>query len=191
VEKALRASMIKKIEQMKVQDAVNPDDDACREYYEANLDKYVNPRRMKVQEIMIKNKKTADTVARQAKGGADFDHLTSIYNERSFTKSKKGVLGYITKSQYGDIGPIAAKLETGEIAGPIKSGNAYSIIKILDVKEKEQKPFDDAKSRVQYDLKKSLVSERRQQWLAEIREKVPVYIYEGQLRRTIPETEIS
>jgi len=132
----------------------------------------------------MSEKTTADRVAREAKGKVDFDRLAASFNERPFTKDKNGDLGYITSSQYGAIGEAASKMREGEIVGPIKVGNAYSVIKLLDKKESELKSYEEAASRIKFDLRRKMQEEKREQWLAKLRSEMAILVYEGNLRNT-------
>ena len=50
--------------------------------YLIDVDEYIEQARVKVQEVMVKDRATADRVARQAKSGGNFNQLVQNYTER-------------------------------------------------------------------------------------------------------------
>jgi hypothetical protein len=56
---------------------------------------------------------------------------------------------------YGEIGKIASTMEIGEVYGPLKVPEGYSIFKLIDKKKEsaqEPKPFEDVKTEVKANL---------------------------------------
>lgn len=67
--------------------------------------------------------------------GTDFIELAKRYNQREYTKKSNGEWGYFSADVGGEIAKVAANLKVGQIYGPIKVKDGYSIIKLIDRKE--------------------------------------------------------
>jgi hypothetical protein len=60
--------------------------------------------------------------------------LVNIYNQRKWTKQSNGEWGFFNPADAGEIGRLAADLNVGQIYGPIKVNEGYSIFKLIDKK---------------------------------------------------------
>jgi len=180
--------MIKAINNLKVNKSITENE--IKEYYEKNMDVYSKPNKYKVQEIRVKDEELIQTIYKDAKKNVNFESLVLKYNENKETKNKNGVLGYITAKQYGVIGSTAATLKIGEISKPIEGDGFYSIIKILDIVEGEQKPFNELNRNLIMTLKKAMIKEKKENWLKELDVQYPVIKYEAVLNNVFKEKEI-
>ncbi|NOY76311.1 MAG: hypothetical protein GXO76_00440 [Calditrichaeota bacterium] len=162
-------------------------DSLAKIYYREHAGLYKIPPKVKVQAIMVKNKQLADKVYRLAVRGANFSGLAEKYNQMVITKKKKGMLGYISHNSYGLIGTEAFRAKVGEIRGPIVMGKNYYVIKILGKKPERQKTFNEARFDVERDLRSRLIKQREKEWMQELRQKMPVVIFEKNLENTFKE----
>ncbi len=154
-------------------------EEALRNYYEDNKNKhYMNPKASEVHEIYLKNKYTAKKTLTRALKGEDFASLSSKYTTRHTKKSNKGYLGFITDKQYGDVGKIAQNLEPGTIYNDlIPSGKGFSIIKVIDKRPSEPKPFESIKSKVRSDYSRSERSRIESELFKNLQNKYNLKIY--------------
>lgn len=177
--------ILQQVVRQNVDEQLNISDEQCRQYYQKNENKFVDPAKFKIQEILVKSQKEAEIVYARAMKKQNFNDLVKKYNTRETTKHKNGILGYISSRQYGGIGQAAAKMKIGEISRPVKMGQSYSIFKVLDMKPKKQKSFDQVKNRIKVELRKSLREKREREWLAGLRKKISVIIYESNLKNAL------
>lgn len=150
---------------------VSIDSSEIVEYYQQNLDKFIDPEQVKAAHILIKipppdtaglnsedkKKKAIDinieeTIARakavyeRAKKGENWDSLVVKYSQDRSNNQKGGDLGYFPRGRMVpafDSASFAANI--GDIIGPVKTSFGYHIIRI-----------DDHKSEVQLELDKKL-----------------------------------
>lgn len=87
-----------------------------------------------IREILTENIDDAEKVLNELNDGKEFDSLVNIYNQREWTKQSGGEWGFFNPSKAGEIGRIAAGLVIGQIYGPIKVNEGYSIFKLIDKK---------------------------------------------------------
>ena len=168
VKKTLEQEMINLLIQREVVGQIDPSEEELREYYEVNKEeKYSVPEKVKVQEVLVKDKKLADKVARMARIGGDLGRLAQEYTERPRYKEKKGIMDYFVRGRWGAVGEKAFNIEIGEITGPIKLENnqGYSVIKLLEKKSPEVSPFDKVRYRVDSDYANDSKKEREEAWI--------------------------
>ena len=129
-----------------------PTEAEMRKYYDANQDKYVVAKPLKVQQILVKDSSLAEFVSDQASSGADFLELADEFyvGEKSIRRDLAN-LGYIGPN---DVSPeffeAARSTRTGEVSKPVKTKFGYHIIKVLE--SKWSVPFENAQS----DIRKAL-----------------------------------
>ncbi len=87
-----------------------------------------------IREILTENIEDAEKVLNELNDGKDFESLVNIYNQRAWTKKSNGEWGFFNPSKAGEIGRIAAGMDIGQIYGPIKVNEGYSIFKLIDKK---------------------------------------------------------
>ncbi len=162
-------------------------DSLARKYYQSHLGLYKEPPKVKVQAIMVKDKKLADRVYHLALRGVNFSSLAEKYNQMVTTKKNKGMLGFIGRNSYGIIGNEAFQAKVGEIRGPLKMGSNYYIIKVLKRRPERQKTYEEARFDVERDLRSQLTRSREKAWLDSLRQKMPVVIFEKNLKDTFKE----
>jgi peptidyl-prolyl cis-trans isomerase SurA len=78
-------------------------------------------------------KAKADDIAKRARAGEDFAKLASEYSDANKHGTDGGVLGMRPVNEYPDLFLQATKdTPVGGIAGPVKSGAGFHILKVLD-----------------------------------------------------------
>ncbi len=162
-------------------------DSLARKYYRSHLGLYKDPPKVKVQVIMVKDKKLADRVYHMALKGQNFTRLAEKYNQMASTKKTKGMLGFIGINSYGLIGNEAFRAKIGEIRGPLKMGTNYYIIKVLKRRPERQKNYEEARFDVERDLRTQLTKKLQKEWMAKLRKEMPVVIFEKNLKETFKE----
>ena len=90
--------------------------------------------KVNIREILIDNIEDAEKILNELNGGKEFESLVNIYNQREWTKKSNGEWGFFNPKDAGEIGRIAAGLNIGQIYGPIKVNEGYSIFKLIDKK---------------------------------------------------------
>ncbi|MBL7191334.1 peptidylprolyl isomerase [bacterium] len=189
---AMEMMMLQLIEKQEIEDKINYDDKSLKEYYAANLDKYLTEPQVVIREIMVDDKALADDLLRKAKSGENFEKLAKKHNTRTTTKKTNGELGPFTKRQYGRIGRDSFELEAGQFCKqPVRMGKNYSVFELLKKIPAEQRTFEDARASVERDHKSDMVEKYREEWVAKMTNEVPIQYYEDNLRNCMPFTTVA
>ncbi|MBL1212466.1 MAG: hypothetical protein HND52_03790 [Ignavibacteriae bacterium] len=111
------------------------DSAALAEYKKINKNE-VYPVQVNIIEVLTDSLELINKIRSDIDAGVDIKILAAKYTEREWTKPKQGEFGFFPINAFGDIGRIAAKMNIGEIYGPLKVPEGYSIFKLIDKKEK-------------------------------------------------------
>jgi parvulin-like peptidyl-prolyl isomerase len=90
-------------------------------------------------EILTDKLDNCENILDELNRGTDFNELASAYNKREWTKQSNGEWGYFNSSIGGEIGIIASGLEVGQVYGPLKVPEGYSIFKLIGKRTNSQK----------------------------------------------------
>ena len=141
--------------QSKFLDSANVSDKDVYDYYKKfYFDEYY-PEEVNIIEVLTDSPVIVEKVLKALNEGEDIKKLARLYTQRSWTKDKDGEFGYFPIIMHGEIGKIAATMKVGDIYGPLKVPEGYSIFKLIGKKKPETKlaqPFDKVKD----DLRKEL-----------------------------------
>ena len=146
----------------KIRDSVNITEQELYQYY---LDKQKAPKggvtKVNIQEILNDSLDVIDKVLTELKEGMDFGTLAGIHTKRRWTKEKGGELGFLPVDSLGEIGRTAEKMNIGEIVGPLKLPEGYSVIKLL-AKKTEEDTVSRGYSEVKEEIKKEYYNKKYQ-----------------------------
>ena len=91
-----------------------------------------NSLELNIREILIDNIEDAEIILNDLNDGKDFESLANTFNQREWTKYSNGEWGFFNPEEAGEIGRIALGLNIGQVYGPIKVNEGYSIFKLID-----------------------------------------------------------
>ena len=122
-------------------------------------------------------RRLADRIAEQAKAGGDFAELAQRFSDDMATRSTGGLLGRLKPGRLPKlIDRIIGNLEPGETSSPVRLGNAYYILKLLEREESELPTFENSRSELQERLYLEKVNKARRHWLDSLRRRTHVDI---------------
>ena len=137
-----------------------------KRYYDLRKDTFKIPKQVRARSILIKagpqetpdqleaKKKKAEEILEKAKKTKDFSSLAKQFSEEE-NASKGGDLGWIQKGMLGEqIESILFAMKTGELSRVLPGRDGFLILKVEEVKEEKQKPFEEAKDQILQALRK-------------------------------------
>ncbi len=156
---------------------LDPTEEELTGFYEANKSaKYMDKKKVQVREVFVKDSLLAVDLKKRIDAGEELEKLAAMYTERKATKDKQGELPPFQEGRYGMMGKKAFSLKPDEIAGPIKLGNGYSIIKLEKIIPEAAKPYSRVKGRVRTEIVSELRTKRTESVYAELKKDHPVKI---------------
>ncbi|MGB5849289.1 MAG: peptidylprolyl isomerase [Ignavibacteriaceae bacterium] len=121
--------------QNKFLDSVKVSDDEVYSYYKQLNEEEKYPQLINIIEILTDSMEIVDIIFQEIRDGKEFNELAKQYTKREWTKKNSGEFGFFPSSQFGEIGRIAVTMKIGEIYGPLKVPEGYSIFKLIDKRD--------------------------------------------------------
>ena len=125
---------LSEIMMQKFSDSITVSDSEIENYIIQKSDNGSNQLMINIVEILTHNLDDMMSVLDELKSGKNFRELAKQYNQRVYTKVSNGEWGNFLAKSAGEIGQIASNLDIGEIYGPIKVKEGYSIFQLIDKK---------------------------------------------------------
>jgi parvulin-like peptidyl-prolyl isomerase len=125
-------------------------------YTELTEQKNYSATEVNILEILTDSLEVVESILNKLNQGSDFRELARQHTKRVWTRENGGEFGFFPVTIYGEIGRAAANMEIGEIYGPIKLPEGYSIFKLIDKRTNEHyfdQPFEESKEKLARQLK--------------------------------------
>lgn len=136
-------------------DTVKISEEEVLSYYNSLHKDEKHPMQVNIIEILADSLETVDKILSEIKNGADMKELAVKYTKREWVRKKGGEFGYFPVTAFGEIGRIAGLMQPGDIYGPLKVKEGYSIFKLIDKKEPpkdEHLPYAQVKEKLREEL---------------------------------------
>jgi len=167
---------------------VNISDDEVKAYYERHMKSGTNVE-VRASHVfvaipdgadatVVKDKQAqAQKILDRAQAGEDFAKLARETSDDAATRADGGDLGYFGKDMLPKaIEELVFSMKVGEVRGPIRVDRGFHILKLVDRKAKDPKPFDEVKEDIRMQLRQKDMERQTKIYLAELRKKTLVDI---------------
>jgi peptidyl-prolyl cis-trans isomerase C len=165
-----------------VDNRVDVSEEKMKSYYDEHLYKYETDVKVDVQQIKVSDLKTAKIVYEKADNGVDFLNLASKYYAAELN-SKDAELGFISSTDHDLIGKTAVQMNVGDISEPLKIDAFYSVIKVVQRKAGSLSSYEKVKGKIIREFKRSERTTLQNSWMQNVRDSVPIIIYNDVLKR--------
>ena len=187
VERKKESLLLSALRRERVDRLIEVADEEARAFYDQHPEKFMTPETWVAAEILVHSDEVARRLKRQLEDGEDAAELVEAYSTRAETVHHGGEirLNIYTKAFFPEIYAVAEKLEVGEVGGPVRLPNGYSVFVILE-RSVELQPYDAdsqrrARAYVQIDrARRGYVS-----WVRGLREHFPVTVHEEHFERLV------
>lgn len=124
-------------------DSIEVTDEEINEYFiEKGSDSLASVEVM-IVEVLTDDLDVIQLVLNELNKGKDFRELAVEYTIRKEAKNNNGEFGYFNSNEYGEIGLKAATMNVGEMYGPIKVPEGYSLFELIDRKDLTELPANN------------------------------------------------
>lgn len=140
--------------------------------------------------VLVETEEQAEEVYQMLKDGADFGELAK---ERSIDPTARDNAGDLGFFRWGKMVPefqeVAFKMKQGEISRPVKTTFGYHVIKLIERRDVEQKPYEEAKIQIMPRLNQTKREARVKEYFAQLRKKVGFKINQDALDMVMAKKE--
>ena len=179
-----REMLLERIRQIEVIERIDFDEKDERAYFDRNKARYVRPERTSILEILVDDRDRAESLRIEMEKGGDLDELARRYSKRS-TRIRRagGRMQLLNPDKYGKLGWEAKDAQVGEVVGPVKTNNGYSVFKVLKKLPEEEMNFREAQGRVRSHLRMELSQTMFDELVAELKRQYEeqIHIFEENL----------
>jgi parvulin-like peptidyl-prolyl isomerase len=149
-------------------------------YYNTHKDTYTQPETRVVRHILVKDKKLADKLYAQLKGGADFAALAKKYSTDPGSKTQGGQLTISKGQTVPEFDKTAFALKTGELSKPVKTQYGWHIIRAEKAAVPSKvTPFSQVKESIRQQLLQQQRADALQKWLDGVKKEFATKIKYG------------
>ena len=168
-----------------------------RRFYQEHPERFTRPEAVRVSQILLADAETAARVAGAARalGPRDdrgFRRLVAAHSLDEDSKQRGGDLTFLERQPGGDSGgnrppaPVIeaafALTEVGQIAGPVQSERGFHVLRLTQRRPGALRPFEEVAAEVRTLVHEQRRSRRLDEWVAEMRNKVNIQVFEDKLR---------
>jgi len=126
---------------------------------------------------VLEREKLAKSLLARAQAGEDFAKLAREYSQDAGTRADGGDLGFIGR----DIMPkpieeLLFSMKVGDVRGPVRADRGFHVMKLVDKRPKDAKPFADVQDEIRIRLRQREMERQTKIYLSDLRKKVLVDI---------------
>ena len=145
-----------------VYEMITPTNTELKEFYENHkAELYTVEPRVKVREVLLKSKEEAEKILARAKNGESMAELATNYSIRNVGKNNEGLIPPVKKNQYDEMSLAAFNMKDGELGGPYKIGEHYSVIRRLEYIPESYRDIENISYRLLTDYRTKYMEEKR------------------------------
>jgi len=165
--KAMRSAKMRVYYNRRIAALSPPTDSMIQATYEATINQYHIPARVRVRHIQVATQREAQDLRKRLVKGALWDAICKERSQDKATKDRGGLVGYASKE--ADLVPgigaapavvaAAFSLKEGEISQPLKGPKGWHLIQTDNLEESGVQPLAQVRARIRTDLEGKIVEE--------------------------------
>lgn len=172
-------------------EAVDPDADELRRFYEENRERFARPGRLDLEVALVgvgrrpeaAAYQRAQELARRVRAGEDFAAVRDELGDEPVAPLPSGPLPFETVRQY--LGPTVARtaerLEVGKVSDPTRGTAGYFVLRLRDRTSGDVVPFEEVGNEVRVEYLRSRGEEALRSYLADLRDAAEIRILDDEL----------
>jgi peptidyl-prolyl cis-trans isomerase C len=185
-----RSMLAQKVLERQFADEIKITPGDLKTYFDAHSKEYVQPERVRIAHIFVKDKQTAKIVRERLKKGEAFASLASEMSQDTATGKKSGeISGWVERREKGPVPGIGDSKDALRIIfstdkdkvceEDIETDNGVHIVKVLDRETERQKGFDEVKDDISIALRTTKEREVQQGLFAKLKDQYNVVIHQS------------
>lgn len=162
------------LDEARVAAGLNVPEEELRRAYQANLDRFRTPERIRVRHILLKTtdkpkeevekiRQRIEGLLKQIQGGADFAELAKKHSEDPGSAARGGELDWVTRGQtVKNFEDTAFSLKPKQLSGVISTEYGFHILQLLEKQEARVRPLEEVKGELAAEIRSQSVNEKLQ-----------------------------
>ncbi|OHE22612.1 MAG: hypothetical protein A2X92_00485 [Syntrophus sp. GWC2_56_31] len=157
-------------------------DGEAEHYFKNNRKTYVSARRVRVAQIVIRDRDRAEGILKRLKAGEDFGKLARAVSIGPEAE-RGGDLGFFERGMMPEaIDRVVFSLPVGKLSSVVRSPYGFHVFKVLEKDAARGRKFTEVKEWVRTDLQKAKEAEAYKHWIEGLRATAVI-----QIKRPLPD----
>jgi len=175
--KALQKRMLfEKVITQDVNAKIRVTDAEAELYYKANPKLYTSAQRVRVAQIVIRDRDRAGAILKRLKAGEDFDKVARAVSIGPEAE-RGGDLGFFERGTMPEaIDRVVFSLPVGKLSGVVRSPYGFHIFKVLEKDDAKGRKYAEILEWVKADLQKLKEAEAYKRWIEGLKAKAEIRI---------------
>jgi peptidyl-prolyl cis-trans isomerase C len=140
------------------------DEETMRKYYEQHRDKFTIAEQVRARQIVVTDRKDAESILRKLKRGDPFDELARRYSSGPEAE-KGGDLGFFGRGEMPEEFDVVFSLQAGEISDIVQSPYGYHIFQVVAKRGQSESGFAEVKAQIGQMIIREEEEKAFQDWL--------------------------
>ncbi|HEX03569.1 MAG TPA: hypothetical protein ENH10_00215, partial [Bacteroidetes bacterium] len=163
-------------------------DEDLMAFYEKNTEDYLLDAQYTLIEVLVKERELADSIKTLVDSGDYKLKDLAVENTiRPGVAEKEGIFGPIRKTQHGAIGRAAAKAEIGELVGPIRVQDKWSLFKVISKEEPRADDFENVRDKVNVDWRTWAREDRQATYMDSLKSAIDYAVQRDVIKVAFPD----
>jgi peptidyl-prolyl cis-trans isomerase SurA len=125
----------------------------------------------------LRSREQADSVVQRARAGEDFGKLIAEHSSDARARERGGILDATRSNELAEpLDRAVRAAEPGEVVGPVRVGNGWWVLKLLERAPSSLPPFEQAKEQVRQRVQTERFIQARRAWLDGLRRQTHVEV---------------
>ena len=144
-------------------DSIHLNDNQLKDYYNSIFQNSSNQQFVKLLIITLSDLDEMSKLLSRMNNGESFNELAMYYGKTDTLADKNGETGLVPVRMLHDLGNYVSGMHKGEIFGPVKRLNGYSIFQLIDTIEKPDSTipaFETVKNQLRSNLRYKILTDK-------------------------------
>jgi len=192
--------MLKELVKQEVDDKIKIEDADIQKYYDEHKEDYVDPEKIVVTEVTLKDEEKAREILEQIKNGGDFTEIAKELDAKGESfgpgMGKEGKTNPFSTKSYSsakEFTEIAFNLKVGEVSDlftqPMGQETYQMIIRKDEEMPSRQKELDEVKDNVKREVEREKKRARIEEWLDGMKKEMKFEIFADKIPAPVVEEE--
>lgn len=172
----MKMNLFMNLKQIEVLRNLSLPDSILYSFYQSHLDFFSTSAKIHINEIVVKDSITADSLLKILNKGNNFGELAKRFSINKNTAEKNGDVGFVLLDKFGKLKNTFWSCKLNEIIGPIKLRNGWGLYKVTEREDGKPISYNKVREEVEILAKYSYRKEYFEKYLNKLSEKIPIHI---------------
>ncbi len=191
-ENTQRRLLIEELRKREIVDPLMVTRQEARNYYEKHEELFMESDEYILVEVLVDEEETARGLRQQIDQGATISSLAQQHTQRANAREEAGLMhmGDYERLAMPQLYEAVTQAEKGQVVGPVKVRDGYSLFKVMDRQAGQLKPFNEIERKARALVRAEKKEVQFEDWIDQLMEKYAerIVVSQGALVEALPDT---